>query len=106
MRQSGFDRLPRLALSGSCRARQFGLGIPADFARNRGMDDSLTARLLKVESALAHLEHQHEELNGVVVEQARVIARLQKELGRATQALESAELERIRSNNQKPPHYQ
>lgn len=70
------------------------------------MDDSLTARLLKVESALAHLEHQHEELNGVVVEQAREIARLQKELGRATQALESAELERIRSNNQKPPHYQ
>jgi uncharacterized coiled-coil protein SlyX len=63
------------------------------------MDESVTSRLLKVESALAHLERQHEELNSEVVEQARVIARLQKELGRATQALESAELERIRANN-------
>jgi uncharacterized coiled-coil protein SlyX len=70
------------------------------------MEESVATRLLKVESALAHLERQHEELNGVVVEQSRIIARLQKELGRATQALESAELERIRANNQKPPHYQ
>lgn len=70
------------------------------------MEESVATRLLKVESALAHLECQHEELNGVVVEQSRIIARLQKELGRATQALESAELERIRANNQKPPHYQ
>lgn len=70
------------------------------------MSEPLAGRLLKVESALAHLERQHEELNGVVVEQARILARLQKELGRATQALESAELERIRANNQKPPHYQ
>jgi uncharacterized coiled-coil protein SlyX len=70
------------------------------------MDAPLADRLLRVESALAHLERQHEELNGVVVEQARSLARMQKELGRATQALESAELERIRANNQKPPHYQ
>ena len=56
------------------------------------MDAPLADRLLRVESALAHLERQHEELNGVVVEQARSLARMQKELGRATQALESAEL--------------
>ena len=70
------------------------------------MDSATATRLEKIESALAHLERQHEELNGVVVEQSRIITRLQKELGRATQALESAELERIRANNQKPPHYQ
>lgn len=70
------------------------------------MDESLTARLLKVESALAHLERQHEELNGVVVEQARLIGRLQKEVARASEAMEGQELERIRANNQKPPHYQ
>lgn len=70
------------------------------------MDTALAARLEKIESALAHLEHQHEELNGVLVEQSKIVARLQKELARATQALESAELERIRANNQKPPHYQ
>ena len=70
------------------------------------MDAPLAARLLKVESALAHLEHQHEQLNGVVAEQSRTLARLQKEVARASQAMESQELERIRANNQKPPHYQ
>ncbi|MFA6542972.1 MAG: SlyX family protein [Limisphaerales bacterium] len=70
------------------------------------MDESLASRLLKVESALAHLEHQQEELNQVVVEQARLIGRLQKEVARASDAMEGQELERIRANNQKPPHYQ
>ncbi len=70
------------------------------------MDIATAARLEKLESALAHLEHQHEQLNQVVVEQARVLARIQKEVSVASQALESAELERIRTNNQKPPHYQ
>ena len=70
------------------------------------MDIATTARLEKIESALAHLEHQHEQLNGVVTEQARLIARLQKEVARASQAMESQEMERIRANNQKPPHYQ
>ena len=70
------------------------------------VDTSLETRLLKVESALAHLEHQHEELNQVVVTQSRLIARLQKEVARASDAMESQELERIRANNQKPPHYQ
>ena len=70
------------------------------------MDTTTAARLEKIESALAHLERQHEELNGVVVEQARLISRLQKEVARASDAMENQELERIRSNNQKPPHYQ
>lgn len=70
------------------------------------MDIATAARLEKIESALAHLEHQHEQLNGVVTEQARVIARLQKEVARASEAMENQELERIRANNQKPPHYQ
>lgn len=52
------------------------------------------------------MEHQHEQLNQVVVEQARILARLQKEIARASEAMENQELERIRSNNQKPPHYQ
>ncbi len=70
------------------------------------MDIATAARLEKIESALAHLEHQHEQLNGVVTEQARIIARLQKEVARASEAMEGQELERIRANNQKPPHYQ
>ena len=70
------------------------------------MDIATATRLEKIESALAHLEHQHEQLNGVVTVQARIIARLQKEVAVASQAMESQEMERIRANNQKPPHYQ
>ncbi len=70
------------------------------------MDSTVVTRLQKLESALAHIEHQHEQLNQVVVEQARTLARLQKEIARASEAMENQELERIRANNQKPPHYQ
>ena len=70
------------------------------------MDTATAARLEKLEAAMAHVEHQHEQLNQVVVEQARTIARLQKELALASASLTGMELERIRANNQKPPHYQ
>lgn len=70
------------------------------------MNKTPADRLLNVESSLAHLEHQVEQLNRVVVEQAGAIARLQKEVARAAQAMESQEMERIRANSQKPPHYQ
>lgn len=70
------------------------------------MDIATAARLEKIEAALAHLEHQHEQLNEVVVAQARTIAHLQKELALASASLTGMELERIRANNQKPPHYQ
>jgi len=63
-------------------------------------------RLEKLESQLAFLEKQYDDLNQVVIEQSRQIARLQAELGRATQTLSGIELERIRANNPKPPHYQ
>jgi uncharacterized coiled-coil protein SlyX len=68
------------------------------------MDESLAAGSWL--NCPAHLEHQQEELNQVVVEQARLIGRLQKEVARASDAMEGQELERIRANNQKPPHYQ
>ena len=63
-------------------------------------------RLQKLESHIAHLERQYEELNKVVIEQGRALARVQSELARANETLRSAELERIRENNPKPPHYQ
>jgi hypothetical protein len=34
------------------------------------------------------------------------LARIQSELARASEALRSAEIERIRATNPKPPHYQ
>ena len=63
-------------------------------------------RLEKIESHLAHLERQYEELNQVVIEQARVLARLQKEHTKVSGAVESMEMERISTNTPKPPHYQ
>lgn len=69
------------------------------------MDDA-SERLAKIESHLAHLERQYEELNQVVIEQGRSLARLQKESAKVSDAVETMEIERIRANNTKPPHYQ
>jgi uncharacterized coiled-coil protein SlyX len=63
-------------------------------------------RLERIESHLAHLERQYEELNQVVIEQARLIARLQKEAGKLSETIGTMELERVRATNSKPPHYQ
>jgi uncharacterized coiled-coil protein SlyX len=70
------------------------------------VNDTGAERLQKIESQIAFLERQYDELNHVVIEQSRQLARIQAELGRATQALSGQELERIRANNQKPPHYE
>ena len=70
------------------------------------MADENSRRAEKLESNLAHLEHQVEQLNAVVVEQGKLLERLKKESQRQTRAMESLELERIQSNHQKPPHYQ
>lgn len=69
------------------------------------MDDA-SQRLEKIESALAHLEKQYEELNQVVIEQNRLLAKLQKECAKVSDTVGTMELERIRANNVKPPHYQ
>jgi uncharacterized coiled-coil protein SlyX len=61
--------------------------------------------LQKLESHLAFLERQYDELNKVVIEQGRALSRIQSELARASEALRSAEIDRIRANNPKPPHY-
>jgi uncharacterized coiled-coil protein SlyX len=63
-------------------------------------------RLQKLESHLAFLDRQYDELNKVVIEQGRALSRIQSELARASEALRSAEIERIRATNPKPPHYQ
>jgi uncharacterized coiled-coil protein SlyX len=52
------------------------------------------------------VERQYDELNQVVIEQSRIITRLQKELSKTSTAVETMELDRIRANNTKPPHYQ
>jgi uncharacterized coiled-coil protein SlyX len=70
------------------------------------MDTALAERLQTLESHLAHLERQYEQLNEVVIEQGRVLTKIQRELAKTSDAVQTMEIERIRTNNQKPPHYQ
>lgn len=70
------------------------------------MNDDISERFEKMEANIAHLEHQVEQLNGVIIAQGKVVERLKKEVSRQSSAMESMELERIKSNNAKPPHYQ
>ena len=70
------------------------------------MADDNSRRMKKIESNFAHLEHQVEEMNHVLIEQGKLLERLKKEVQRQNTAMQTLELERIRSNNQKPPHYQ
>ena len=67
--------------------------------------NELSERLEKIETHFAHLEHQFEQLNNVVIEQGRLLARLQKAHAKVSQTVETIELEKIRANNPKPPHH-
>ena len=69
-------------------------------------NDEVFERLQRIESHLAHLERQYEVLNEVVIEQARTIKKLQMRCQRLTDSVQTTELERIRSTNPRPPHYQ
>jgi hypothetical protein len=40
-----------------------------------------------------------------VIEQGKLLERLKKEVQRQSRAMETLELERIKSNNVKPPHH-
>jgi uncharacterized coiled-coil protein SlyX len=70
------------------------------------MEKDVAERLEKLESHLAHLEHQYDQLNQVVLEQSRLLTRLQTQQQKVSQAVESQEIERIKATNSKPPHYQ
>jgi uncharacterized coiled-coil protein SlyX len=70
------------------------------------MDTELLQRLERIESHLAHLERQYEELNQVVIEQASTLKKLQSQQQRIAQSVEASEMERIKATNPRPPHYQ
>ena len=55
------------------------------------MNDDTSARLEKMESNLAHLEHQVEQLNGVIIAQGKLLERMKKEVSRQSSAMESME---------------
>jgi uncharacterized coiled-coil protein SlyX len=70
------------------------------------MNDEDSQRLERLEANFSHLEHQVEQLNQVIIEQAKTIDGLKKQAQRQSQTLESMELDRIKATNAKPPHYQ
>lgn len=70
------------------------------------MSEENFQRLERVEASVAHLEHQVEQLNGVIIEQGKALESLKKQMQRQATTLESVELERIKATNAKPPHYQ
>ena len=70
------------------------------------MNEDPAGRIEKLESHVAHLERQIDQLNEVAVQQAQEIDRFKKQLGRLSQSIENAELDRIKSVDTKPPHYQ
>jgi uncharacterized coiled-coil protein SlyX len=69
------------------------------------MSDEITQRFEKLEANIAHLEHQVEQLNDVLVDQSKLVERLKKEVQRQSATMETMELERIKANNPKPPHH-
>ena len=79
---------------------------PDSGAKSPSMADVNSRYIEKLEMNIAHLEHQLEQLNSVVIEQGRLLERLKKEVQRQSTALRTWELDRIKSNNAKPPHYQ
>ena len=69
------------------------------------MNEETSKRFARLESHIAHLEHQVEELNGVVIEQAKLIERMRKQMQLHARTLESSETERVKATNPKPPHH-
>ncbi|MFN7139133.1 MAG: SlyX family protein [Limisphaerales bacterium] len=70
------------------------------------MTDEAADRIQKLESHVAELERQVEQLNEVVVEQSRSMERLKLQLRRLSETIETQEMDRIKETNPKPPHYQ
>jgi uncharacterized coiled-coil protein SlyX len=70
------------------------------------MNEELGQRLERLEANVAHLEHQVEQMNQVLIQQDKLVEFLKKQVKRQSDVLESMELERIKANQTKPPHYQ
>lgn len=70
------------------------------------MESEIQPRLEKIESNIAFLERQVEEMNEVLVDHVKTIGRLKEQLRRQGETIENFEMERIKNTNPKPPHYQ
>ena len=69
------------------------------------MNNELTQRFERIEANVAHLEHQVEQLNEVIIEQGKELESLKKLVLRQAATMESLEMDRIKATNPKPPHH-
>ena len=63
-------------------------------------------RFVKIESSLAHLEKMAETLNETIIEQDKTIRRLSQQVEQLTNRLASDDMNAIKENVTKPPHYE
>ncbi len=63
-------------------------------------------RLVKIESSLAHMEQLTETLNETIIEQDKTIRRLSQQVEQLTNRLASDDINAIKENITKPPHYE
>ena len=64
------------------------------------------ARFVKIESALAHMEQMTETLNETIIEQDKIIRRLSQQVEQLANRLASDDMNAIKENVTKPPHYE
>ncbi|MBG86296.1 MAG: hypothetical protein CMO80_05280 [Verrucomicrobiales bacterium] len=70
------------------------------------MDSTSDERVTALESAVAHLERQYDELNGIVMKQDKLLTKLSAVVSRMDDTFRELELSKIKENNQRPPHYE
>ena len=63
-------------------------------------------RLVNIESDLTHLEQLVASLNQTIIEHDKMIQQLQTQVNRAATGMEAKEMDSIKGNVTKPPHYQ
>ena len=63
-------------------------------------------RLVNIESGLTHLEQLVVSLNQTIIEHDKTIQHLQAQVNRVAANLETKEMDSIKGNVTKPPHYQ
>lgn len=63
-------------------------------------------RLVNIESGLTHLEQLVASLNETIIEHDKTIQQLKTQLNRVAAGLETKEIDSIKGNVTKPPHYQ
>ena len=63
-------------------------------------------RLVNIESGLTHLEQLVASLNETIIEHDKTIQQLKTQINRVASGLETKEIDSIKGNVTKPPHYQ